>query len=292
MSSATKLAAYVAVVAVAFGGAAAVGATVGPIDVGGADHPSMTDAAGTLPGGVAVAASGYRLVVDTAEITPGTPATFGFTIVDDRGAPVTHFDELHERRLHLIVLSRDLVGFHHVHPAMDASGHWSVDLPALTPGSHRVFADFAPSGATNITLGADISVAGALQPLAVPAPAATFAVDDYVVALGGTPKVGDTELQFTVERGAQTVTTDPYLGAAGHLVAIRQGDLAYLHVHPHGDGAPTITFTADFPTAGTYRLFLDFAHDGVVRTAAFTVNVPDGAAPPAPMTPPTHAGGH
>ena len=27
---------------------------------------------------------------------------------------------------------------------------------------------------------------------------------------------------------------EPYLGAKGHLVALREGDLAYLHIHPEG----------------------------------------------------------
>jgi uncharacterized protein YfaP (DUF2135 family) len=70
----------------------------------------------------------------------------------------------------------------------------------------------------------------------------------------------------------------PYLGAYGHLVALRSGDLAYLHVHPDGaprDGTtspgPDVVFHADVPSAGTYHLYLDFKHDGVVRTAAFTV---------------------
>ena len=70
----------------------------------------------------------------------------------------------------------------------------------------------------------------------------------------------------------------PYLGAYGHLVALREGDLAYLHVHPEGTpGAggtppgPTIGFRAEVPGAGGYRLFLDFQEGGVVRTAEFTV---------------------
>ena len=49
-----------------------------------------------------------------------------------------------------------------------------------------------------------------------------------------------------------------------------------------GDGAtrpgPDITFYATAPSAGDYRLFLDFKHGDVVRTAEFTV--PAGA--PAP----------
>jgi hypothetical protein len=42
-----------------------------------------------------------------------------------------------------------------------------------------------------------------------------------------------------------------------------------------GDGrtpaGPEIAFTAQVPSAGTYRLFLDFRHGGSVHTAAFTV---------------------
>ena len=87
--------------------------------------------------------------------------------------------------------------------------------------------------------------------------------------------------------GGPTVTKDgvpvtdlqPYLAAYGHLVALRAGDLAYLHVHPAGapgDGVtpagPGITFYATAPSAGDYRLFLDFRHAGVVRTAEFTVH--------------------
>ena len=33
------------------------------------------------------------------------------------------------------------------------------------------------------------------------------------------------------------------------------------------------------PSPGAYRLFLDFRHEGVVRTAAFTLDVPAGAGP-------------
>jgi len=97
-----------------------------------------------------------------------------------------------------------------------------------------------------------------------------------------------------VARGGQPVTDlQPYLAAYGHLVALRDGDLAYPHVHPAGapgDGAtqpgPDITFFATAPSAGVYRLFLDFRHGDVVRTAEFTVRA-DG--PPAPGTDPAGA---
>ena len=67
----------------------------------------------------------------------------------------------------------------------------------------------------------------------------------------------------------------PYLGASGHLVALRAGDLAYLHVHPLEGGAEIgrIAFAATYPSAGRYRLFLQFRHAGRVHTAALTQEV-------------------
>jgi hypothetical protein len=54
-------------------------------------------------------------------------------------------------------------------------------------------------------------------------------------------------------------------------VALRQGDLAFLHVHPDEN---SLKFMATFPTAGSYRLFLQFkTDDGRLHTAAFTHEV-------------------
>jgi hypothetical protein len=66
------------------------------------------------------------------------------------------------------------------------------------------------------------------------------------------------------------VTLQDYLGAKGHLVALREGDLAFLHVHPD---ANSLRFAADFLDPGSYRLFLQFKVAGHVRTARFTLEV-------------------
>jgi hypothetical protein len=95
--------------------------------------------------------------------------------------------------------------------------------------------------------------------------------DQYRVSLDGAPRVGmQAELSFSVDRDDRAVVPEPYLGARGHLVALREGDLAYLHVHPAED---SLSFAATFPTAGRYRLFLDMKVDGEVRTVPFTVEV-------------------
>ena len=59
--------------------------------------------------------------------------------------------------------------------------------------------------------------------------------------------------------------------AEDETAALRQGDLAFLHVHPDED---RLRFMATFPTAGSYRLFLQFkTTDGRLHTAAFTQEV-------------------
>jgi hypothetical protein len=115
--------------------------------------------------------------------------------------------------------------------------------------------------------------------MALPAPSPTAQVDGYTVTLDGALVPGqESRLTLSVSRDGRPVTDlQPYLAAYGHLVALRAGDLAYLHVHPDGepgDGktppGPGITFYATAPSAGDYRLFLDFRHGDVVRTAEFT----------------------
>ncbi len=298
MNAPVKLAAYVAVLALLVGGGWAVGSAVGPVSQApeaaaqvaepgghGDAHDGGESAAATpgLPGGLATSRDGYTMVPVAATLTPGASETFAFRITGPDGTPVTAFDVEHDKRMHLIVVRRDATAFQHVHPEMAADGTWSVPLTLPAGGSYRAFADFAPTGGHGVTLGVDLAAPGAFEPVA-PHPSRVAEVDGYRVELTGDLAPGQASpVTLTVSRDGQPVTDlEPYLAAYGHLVALRDGDLAYLHVHPEGtpgDGrtpaGPSVEFVAEVPSAGTYRLFLDFQHAGVVRTAEFTV--PTGA---------------
>jgi hypothetical protein len=106
----------------------------------------------------------------------------------------------------------------------------------------------------------------------LPAATAAAEADGFRIRLdeGTTRPDEESQLEFAVTPNDRPVQLQDYLGAKGHLVALRQGDLAYLHVHPDAD---SLKFTATFPTAGAYRLFLQFKVDGAVHTAAFTQEV-------------------
>jgi hypothetical protein len=270
MKTPTKLVAFALSLVVVGVIGAAIGAAVGPEPATAED-----EAPAPLGAGVVAAESGYRMVARSGLAQDGGP--FRFAIVDRAGAPVMHFVPLHERPLHLVVVNRELTDFHHVHPALGADGTWTIDLPALAPGSYRAIADFVVDGGPRLALGVDLSVAGAYAPVVAPDPAVTATVDGYAISLESTQGDGGVDtLAFTVRKdGAAVTDLEPYLGAYGHLIALRADDLAYSHVHPldsHG-AAPadgTVRFEATLPSAGRYRLFLDFQHGGTVHTAAFT----------------------
>ncbi|MEU4692577.1 hypothetical protein [Actinoplanes sp. NPDC023714] len=231
---------------------------------GGHGDSHETDA---QPAGLQITQDGYRLETITTTLGTSAAKPFQFRILDEHGDPVTDYTVSHEKELHLIVVRRDLAHYQHVHPTRDAAGIWSVPLRAGAPGQYRVFADFETAG-HDLTLGADVPAPGDYRPEQLPHPARVADVDGYRVTLDGDFTTGD--VGFTVTRDGKKITTEPYLGARGHLVALREGDLAYLHVHPTDpDG---LAFHAEVPSAGVYRLYLDFQHDGEVHTAEFTAD--------------------
>ena len=233
--------------------------------------------------GLAVSGDGVSLALDQRELPRGRRSRLSFQVLDDAGRPVRDFEVEHERRMHLIVARRDLTAFQHLHPTLDPEGTWSTSVTLPEAGSYRVFADFKRDG-KNQTLAGDLAVDGPVDWRSLPPAAATATTPTgYRVEIaGGRSRAGsETELAFEVSRNGEAVHTEPYLGAGGHLVALREGDLAYLHVHPseHSEGSgddehdDAVAFATEFPTPGSYRLFLQFKHEGRVHTAAFTREV-------------------
>ena len=269
MSATRRLAGFgVALVAI-LGVGAGVGATFGP-DV----ETVEAEAPAPIGQGVVAAAEGYRFLPTATALDPsGGP--FEFTIADQQGHPVRELTEIHEKALHLIVVNRELTVFHHVHPELRDDGTWTIDLPALEAGSYRAIADFQVAGGPRLALGTDLSVGGEHEPTEMPEPTWKTHTDGYEVWLATErSERGEITAELVVRRNGEPVTDlQPHLGAQGHLVAIRTGDLAYAHVHPVDDEAPppgVVVFDAELTSAGRYRLFLDFKHDGTVHTASFT----------------------
>ena len=293
MNAPTRVTGFLVGVVAVFGIAYAVGGQVGAVgataDVHASDGSSghapptatsRTDTrrpfrARTIPGGLMVSSGGYTLaLVDSARRW----AAAADRVRDRRpDGPVTAYDVEHEKRLHFIAVRRDFTGFQHVHPTLAADGTWSTDLD-LTPGQWRVFADFKPSGADAVTLGADLSVPGRV---AVPPQARTIRVakvDGYTVTLTGDLVAGEHSMLDSERRQGRPAGHRPgalprRLRAPGRAARRRPRLPARPPRGEPGDGktepGPGIAFGAEVPSAGSYHLYLDFKHDGVVRTAEF-----------------------
>jgi len=302
MNAPIRVTGFVLGLAAVFGIALAVGDQVGPVGEpaaagSGESMPEHTEDSGEsghgvdestgstdVPGGLMVSSDGYTLALQhpVAQAGRGRQVTF---VINGPDGPVTTYDVLHEKRLHFIAVRRDFTGFQHVHPELAPDGTWTTALD-LTPGPWRVFADFKPSGGDDLTLGSDLAVPGHVG-VAPDRPATRVStVDGYTVTLAGDLTSGEhSTLKLGVAKDGRPVTDlQPYLGAYGHLVALRGGDLAYLHVHPEGepgDGetkpGPAVEFVAEVPSVGSYHLYLDFKHDGVVRTAEFALDAGQGS---------------
>ncbi|MFC4148696.1 copper resistance protein CopC [Micromonospora mangrovi] len=240
------------------------------------DGADRTQATGTT-----VSAGGYTLRPERRSQPAGRTENYRFRVVGADGQPVTRFAVVHDKPLHLVVVGRDLTGYQHLHPSMAPDGTWSVPLTLARAGTYRVYADFSllgPSGAaTPLVLGVDHHVPGAYAPAAPPAPRPQATAGPFTVTMAGTPTAGSTvPMAFAVGRTGSSgpVAVQRYLGAYGHLVVIREGDLGYVHVHPEPElvnGAISFWLTA--PGAGRYAAFLDFEVDGTVHTAEYTIDV-------------------
>ena len=276
MPAAARLALFAVVLAVVAAAATLLGRASGVTVADAADEGHGVAAGlGALPNGRSDVAGGVRLVLAPTTLAAGEPAQVELRLVGDDGEPLTELDETRgEPPLHLILVRRDLSGYLHLHPERIGE-RFVADVTLAEPGVWRAYADFELDG-EKIVLGRDLVVPGAFAPRPLAAPDDVAEVGGYRIALAvGDLRAGaEATLTFRLARDGEPVVPEPYLGASGHLVAVREDDLAYLHVHPvESTAGSTVAFDSELAEPGRYALFLQFQDEGAVRTARFAVEV-------------------
>lgn len=227
----------------------------------------------------------YGLQLTTDPATPD--ANTKTRLVLDPRSPAGGREErlaiVHEKPLHLLIVSKDLAFFAHEHPEREADGTYAIDFGFPEPGEYVLFGDFTPEGASGQVVRTPITVEGAApppRPLVVDARSTAKRFGELTVGLGPEPiqAEAETTLAFTIERDGKPIEDlRPYLGALGHCVVIDESATVFLHSHPleqsGTSAANVVQFHTVFPSAGKYKVWGQFDVAGKMLVADFVVDV-------------------
>ncbi len=230
----------------------------------------------------------YRVTVTPAggTLEPGVATTLTFAIADPSGAPVTKLEVVHEKLVHLLIVSEDLSWFAHEHPERRENGTFELRMTFPAPGRYTLFHDFTPPRVGMQVVPVELTVEGSAPP-AVPLVTddrQAKTVDGVTARLTPDgPLVAGRNLALTVslarEGGAPITDLEPFLGAMGHLIIVSADRERFVHSHPvehrhrPPERGPDVRFHCRFPAGGTYKAWAQFQHEGRVLTVPFTMEV-------------------
>ena len=226
-----------------------------------------------------------RFTVTPAQIPAAHDLRLRISVADPKtGKPVQHFQIIHEKPIHLFIVSEDLEYFSHEHPNLGPDGIFRLDTRLPKPGNYKLLADFFPEGGTPQLISKLITTAGYKRPIAQaisrPAPDLTPKhgenLDVSLTVDPGQPLAGKKTMLFFKLKPAEGV--EPYLGAWGHMLAASNDLVDMIHTHPiyvtdFTPGEKQIQFNVFFPREAIYRVWVQFQRQGKVSTAAFTIPV-------------------
>ncbi len=228
------------------------------------------------------------VAAEPGAVPVGKAVRLRITVRDrDTNEAITRFDEMHERLLHLFVVSSDLRYFDHVHPAPTVEGSFEIPLTFPRAGAYRLVTDLLPTGGTPQTLQHTLLTAGratAVRAMEPPPDAETLestAGDVRARLVTGGARAGDDAhlvIELTDQKSSGPVTdVEPYLGAWGHMFLASRDLADVVHSHPLIDettaGGPRITFQTLFARDGWYRVWTQVQRRGRLLTFEFTVRV-------------------
>lgn len=265
----------------------------------------------------------YTVDVKPAEaLQAGKSTTIVFTIKDPQGKTVKELETVHEKIMHLLMVSKDLSWYSHEHPQMQADGAFKLTFAFPAPGDYVLYHDFTPPAVGQQVVQVPITVPGkAAAPVALVVDSDKLKqVDGYTFKFSTKAPLRteeESELIFEITKDGKPITDlQPYLGAMGHLVIISQDLKNFVHSHPHEEGeeaghshdgkpegggehdghdakpmaaaaGPDIHFHAHFEAPGLYKGWGQFQHMGKILTVPVVMEVKEGSG-----TPSKEGGGH
>jgi Heavy metal binding domain len=209
-------------------------------------------------------------------------------------------DLVHEKKVHLILVSDDLSWFDHLHPEYQASGAYEAKVLAKgqnytigrghgetrfeSGGKFLAFTDYKPVGGLNQVNKTEIQVAGApSKSQSYTAAKMTTEVDGLTVTFDAHGEalttVAHTHMHIDIMDNGKRLTPDQienYLGAKAHIIMVETTTKEFLHIHPEAAG-DELEMNTTFAKPGTYRGWLQFQTKGKLHTADFVMVVAQGS---------------
>ena len=245
---------------------------------------------------------GYQLVFthEPQQIKANEPMKFTIKIVAFDGRPIHDYEVVHEKLLHMIIVSSDFKDFYHIHPEYQPDGSF-IGAQALPAGTYRFWADVRPKGGAGQALSDTFTVGEQPHKWATLTPDNQFTKESEGVQITlDSPhdlKAGEmTMLNYElkdVATGKIVTDLEPYLGAMGHLVIVSEDTKDFLHAHPLG-GKPdkhafemdmsmmnmnmapepgSVMFHTQFPHPGRYKAWPQFKRGGKIVVVSFILDV-------------------
>ena len=252
-----------------------------------------------LVAGDPMATAYYKLRVETEPrvLKVGVRTRVRFNIFHPlTGARITDYAEVHDKRFHLFVISRDLSYFAHEHPQPAANGAWTIELTLPKPGHYTLLSDFLPIGGSPQMIATPLVTAGYTGDLTASIPKLEPDLDWAKVADEVKVELKlqrpdlyageDIDLPFhfsNAKTGEPLKDLQRYLGAFAHALVVSEDLADHIHTHPQemlegtevkSGGGPDVIFDAFFPRPGRYRAWVQFQRNEKLSMVAFTFEVP------------------
>ena len=205
-----------------------------------------TVASETNSANAAVSDSAFKVDFKTerGQIQAGAPAMLVFTVKDSKNAVVKDLQVVHEKPMHLLIVSKDLSEFYHVHPEPSADGSYRVQHTFPNGGDYKFYADFTPPNAKQVVERIDVKVSGTerTKVALVADTKLEKSVDGVKVTMKPSAKIEagqELTLDFAVfdaKTGKPATDLQNYLGELAHFVIISEDLVDFVHAHPMAKG--------------------------------------------------------
>ena len=247
----------------------------------------------------------YISLATPDRLDAGRPKNLVFSIRDGGGRRLRFIEKTHERPIHLVVVSKDMKEFAHIHPELQPDDTFAVTYSFPHDGEYWLFADFTRPGAAPSVARFRLDVQGEPHTSAFVADGELTKIRNglrVTFALPQEIRTGE-DLRFRFEvtdpgTGESVTDLQPYLGAWAHIMIVREDGRRFIHAHAvdeaysasdadpwqhthaaPGPSPPSVSTMVGFREPGRYRIWVQFQRNGEIVTVPYDFVVRPGHEP-------------